>query len=134
MYNSVNKSRFLIGQSAISFQVILVGLLWDRHWAGKRSISIPGGIYNLRGQSTQTHTNQKLRKLHSLGTSNTLVYLLSGFRETESFRDFCYILIVYIGGLVLLIYFPILLLFFVNFGLTIFIFKKSWSHGFSELP
>lgn len=100
--NFVNKRQILlIGKSAISHQVILAGLLRDRCWARKRLIFILGGIYNLRG--TQTHTNQKLWKRHSLGTPNTLVVYSLGPRNRVFERfPLLFILIIYIGGLVLL--------------------------------
>lgn len=45
----------------------------------------------------------------------TYQFFIIGFQEIESFRDFCYILIVYRRGLVLLSLLSYLLLFFVNF-------------------
>ena len=40
---AVNKRKILIGESLISYQVFLDGLLCDRHWARKKSIPVASG-------------------------------------------------------------------------------------------
>ena len=109
-------------------------LLCDRYRARKKSIPIPGRIYNLRGTKHKGMHESKIDGRNSLETLKILIWFLIGFQEigaAESVRHSCYIniLIVYARGLVLLNLFSYIIIISANFKVDHFNLHLYMTHG-----